>query len=157
MALADLLDAVRTNLAALRDSEDKQDEVRELMRSIYDLYLFLIQLPDGRTDEVLTMFVDQAREPLQSQLWAIEVLAVGRLEILLNSVWEADEWVRVCRERSAIAALNEIFGSPDSPLIDTAELDESIRAKGDDEGFLDPSRIPPGMPAEHWWWHLHRE
>ena len=58
--------------------------------------------------------------------------------------WSKIEFVRELY-RDVVVDLGESF-------MDSDDLDIAVRAIGDDEGGLDPARIPPGTPRSHWWW-----
>jgi len=70
--------------------------------------------------------------------------------------WSGDEWFSLCKRRSKIEFVRELYRDVAVDLgesfMDSEDLDITVRAAGDDEGGLDPSRIPPGMPRSHWWW-----
>jgi len=75
--------------------------------------------------------------------------------------WSGDEWFSLCRSRSRIEFVRDLYrdltpdlapADWDLSFMDCEDLDITVRAAGDDEGGLDPSRIPPGMPRSHWWW-----
>lgn len=71
--------------------------------------------------------------------------------------WSGDQWRSLCKRRSAIEYVRELYRDIasvdwDVSFMDTDDLDIAIRGIGDDEGGLDAARIPSGTPASHWWW-----
>jgi len=69
-----------------------------------------------------------------------------------------NQWYELSMRRSAIQSLLEDYrGTPVAALIkldDVAQLDEELRSLGqnDEQGPVDESAIPRGLPETHWWW-----
>lgn len=82
--------------------------------------------------------------------------AVDRCVQRFTPAFQLDEWLLLCRRRSAFAFLQELSESTEfevaSSTIDLGALDQLIGNVGVDEGGLGPDEVPTAMPAEHWWW-----
>ena len=70
--------------------------------------------------------------------------------------FQHDEWIDACKSRSAIAFLCDMsIGTSLEPFVcslNVDELEDRMMKVGEREGFLDPERIPKGIPESHWWW-----
>jgi hypothetical protein len=102
----------------------------------------------GRTDAADAAFV-AATEPLLSdiELGVYGFLRESRNQLLQEFRFE-DQWQRALERRSAVQFLQDIYGRS----VDTEDVDDLLRERGDLEGFLDTA--PEGVPASHWWWTL---
>lgn len=74
-----------------------------------------------------------------------------------SSEWSGDEWYSLCKRRSRIEFVRELYRelAPvdwDVSFMDVDDLDHVLRSVGQREGGVDPARIPPGTPHSHWWW-----
>jgi hypothetical protein len=70
--------------------------------------------------------------------------------------FQHDEWLEVCRRRSALEFLVDISEGTSfevyAKTLDTLKLDALIADVGEREGYLAANLIPTGIPPEHWWW-----
>jgi len=82
---------------------------------------------------------------------------MSKIEQDLQCTFYDDEWVGLCRERSFIQALKEMYRNTclEEHLsnIDTEDLNDHFRSVGDYEGYLAAEKIPVGIPHSHWWWY----
>lgn len=67
-----------------------------------------------------------------------------------------DEWPSLCMSRSVIQCLlDDYVGTPIPSLFqadDLADLDETLRRVGEQQGPLPADQRIHGLPASHWWW-----
>nr|CTQ90523.1 hypothetical protein [Kibdelosporangium sp. MJ126-NF4] len=71
------------------------------------------------------------------------------------------EWYKACLGRSVLQILLDDFkGTAAADLIgpeeveEIEEIDDLLRAAAPDAAPLEGVLLPPGMPADHWWWFL---
>lgn len=68
------------------------------------------------------------------------------------------EWYEACLGRSVLQiVLDDFQGMAAVDLVDledVEEVDDLLRAAASDAAPLADFLIPPGMPADHWWWML---
>jgi hypothetical protein len=88
-------------------------------------------------------------------------LVLAGISGMLWGGWSEGDWEKLCVRRSGLAFFEEFFRealeSHEYGPFDALELDERIRARSDDEGYLDFAAVPTGVPATHWWWWAPRE
>ncbi len=108
--------------------------------------------PQLSESEPVGSFLKETEAHLDRLLLVVNLFVVQTTNILTSS-WESEEWIEVCKRRSAIEFLRQLFSiSETEEFLDTEEVDELLRTRGRDEGYLKESLIPEGIPPSHWWW-----
>ena len=145
-------------LKALREQYKTIDtwaETRQFMDDIVDIYIALKTNPSIEED---TKFQDYIRES------AIELTSctdyiydfIFKMEQDLCYTFYSNEWIGICWRRSAVEAIKEMYQNTcfeeHFTDLDTEEIDDHIKAKGEYEGYIPQAQIPIGIPSSHWWW-----
>lgn len=100
-------------------------------------------------------YIDLMVKTIQPYRHWLELFITKTQNIFLVG-FQNNEWFDACKRRSAIAFLCDMSnGTPLEPIVcslNVIELENRMMEVGEREGFLDPERIPKGMPKSHWWW-----
>lgn len=156
--LYEKLDRLLDTLKVVREQYKTIDtwaKTRQFMDGIIDVYLALKADPSIAEDPKFQDYIQQSAINLTRFTNYINNFMV-EMEQTLNSTFYNDEWVGICWQRSAIEAIKEMYQN--TPLeehfsdLDTEDLDESIQAKGENEGYIPEEQIPTAIPPSHWWW-----
>jgi hypothetical protein len=134
---------------------EQSHTIRNLMMRMLELYRHLKN--DSSIRETLE-FQEDFKESIPLLNWAVgsgQIFDfISDTEDILSSVFYDNEWEGVCRRRSAIEALKEMYGNTQVAQhfseLDTEDLDLYIKGKGEMEGGVE--KIPDGIPPSHWWW-----
>jgi hypothetical protein len=148
------LNAARKLLAEITAGADAQHraETETFMNCVFVIGQALELQPQLSDAEPVISFLKETEAQLDNLLYPVSRYVVQTTYILASS-WEAEEWVKVCRRRSAIEFFRQLFAiSETNEYLDTEEVDELTRTRGQDEGYLKESSIPEGIPPSHWWW-----
>lgn len=139
----------------VQDEGDPSAHAAEFWDAFYDLYLLTLK---GTDQAVTTAFADVRKASatdLEQQMYVLESAQFDRLESKLNSIWEYDEWLTICRQKSAMEGFNELcspqFSDPYKLGID-GEFDADLKARADKDGFASNEEDPALFPETHWWW-----
>lgn len=143
------LDVARRALEAA----GSDDAAAEVLQPFLDALMSLSQQPDAR--EGLEAFAAET-----SALVANAVVALGRysraIERFVDREFYSDEWYGVAYRRSALEWVRDLYGAraqvEHASWMFVEDLDDMIKHKGDQEGPVEPTRVPPGTPSAHWWW-----
>ncbi|HMG71994.1 MAG TPA: hypothetical protein VK582_00720 [Pyrinomonadaceae bacterium] len=155
--LAKLIDESRKTLAAINAKPSltgRFGEVEAFMDRIFDLALEVHRHPNSRDWPEFVGFLANCCSQMIDLMGDIQQFA-SRTEDQLYGSWDYDEWLEVCKRRSSLAFLMEFCGDINWPSFCgeyCASLDEQIRAKGKEEGYLKAEQIAEGIPSTHWWW-----
>jgi hypothetical protein len=140
---------------ALSGTIDADPDGRQVMGLVYELGLLLHRHSEAFDEARFRELLEESAELMPVALTPIEAY-VGDTERKFSSAWELDEWIWVCNRRSATEFLFELYR--DTPFaehlsrVDASRIDELLRERGHDEGWLPPEKIPEGIPPSHWWW-----
>jgi hypothetical protein len=138
-------------------ARDGRAEVRNLLEGASDVYLMASRDPASIRTPEWTAVLKEAAGRIEAAALSIGRRFAEAMEGLLQTTWYSDEWNRVCRMRTGFAALRELFGPAVTAAVDSAmnteDVDEMIREKGNYEG-QGASSAPRGVPPAHWWWWL---
>lgn len=141
----------------LEDPASRDGAVRPFAQAFYDLYVIRRDEPQSEELERIEAFLAASAPRLRGAMGDIDYALSNRLETALGASWEDQEWLGVCRLRSTMEALRELYG-PHLPMDELMpqddELDALLREKGEDEAFQDPYETPITFPATHWWWGM---
>ena len=83
---------------------------------------------------------------------------LSALEATLFDLDRHEDWARVCRRRSVVEVVRDLYADPaddEAPFVGVADpepVDDLIRQLAERWGYLRDSEVPPGIPASHWWW-----
>jgi hypothetical protein len=154
------MDSNLTYLALLRDGSqaDGTEVDRDEMVELFLDGTFQLATSAGPEDRDTPEFRDYVRESsaLIDEFQHRVQDYVRRTERQARPAFQANEWEQICRRRSAIEFLRELSRGTDYELrtltLDTRALDDLLLDVGQREGYLDPDRIPAGVPPDHWWW-----
>lgn len=154
---ASLLDEVEAAAAELaRDPRpaEGQDAARRLLRALYLVGLAAGTDPAPAATEALRNALHRTA-PLLSRGIPALAYAVVLLENRFYGSWEWD-WRRASEARSALQFLLDLYRGTELEsayeALETGELDEQMRFRGERDGHLSPASIPDGIPSSHWWW-----
>ncbi len=142
-------------LRQTHESVDRRSKIRNFMTGTLDLYLARKENPSlGETPE-FRRYLDESAAQL-TWLGLDITHFISKTEKILEDTFYADEWITVCRNRSAIEALKELYQDTNFgehfDSLDTEDLDDQIQNVGSREGYLSENKIPAGIPHSHWWW-----
>ena len=157
--LADNLKKLQTLEDAVHNQDtttDREELVEDFMSATYELGRQTVQDPATKESAEFSDYKNQAAVILNDYTHRLQTY-VQRTDSIFAVAFQHDEWIAVCKRRSAIEFLREFsegtsFELSSLSLVDTGDLDDNIMAVGENEGHLDPSKIPPGIPGSHWWW-----
>jgi len=137
------------------DGIDRDDALEQFLDGTFDLGVALHRAPDAVPPDELEAYRDRMAEIVDRFHHRVETY-VNRTVRKFRPAFEGDEWQQLCRRRSSVAFLQELSAGTPYALrassIDLSELDDLIIAVGEREGYLDPDKVPDGVPGEHWWW-----
>ena len=92
--------------------------------------------------------IRRARVPMRA--------AISDLEDHVGQEFYGDEWFRAADRRSRIQFVRDLYRDRVdvdwSTFMDVENVDYMMQKRGDEEGPVNPDRIPPGTPSSHWWW-----
>jgi hypothetical protein len=154
-----VLERLRETLARLEQSPkpvgQRKHETDAFLYNIFDLGRALNLKAEARESPDVREFLNASATILPEFTGEFE-LYMGATEDRLIGAWEGGEWELVCRRRSSLEFLVELYRNTDYEeylhRFGCADLDERLRQRGLEEGYLDPSRIPEGIPRSHWWY-----
>jgi hypothetical protein len=156
-SLIKTLEVGRRVLGVLRQGDDRDvtSAIENLMYSAYDLGKAISASPELLSNVELQRFLDEAVSVLKDRYMDLSFYpwtVVHRLE----GSWEGDEWVQLCIARSGLQFFIDLFRetsiSEVVTAVDASDIDEFIRNRGKDEGYVPNGEIPPEIPLSHWWW-----
>lgn len=156
-AFAQRLVQLLAGLHALPAAADPATKVMELMEEVAVVYFAIrAEAALGKTREFKQFIADSTPFVARALPW-IDRYFTPRIEQLLRTNWYGDEWQVVCRMRSSLAALFELY--PPAAIstevqMETDDTDELLRDRGSREGSGASMPAPPGTPRSHWWWWL---
>lgn len=157
------LEHARRDLATLasseQDSEDATDALAELLDDLYDVGKALGASAGLRTSPELQRFLEEAIPVLKARQGDL-LLRPWKIRYRFQGIWEDDEWIQLLVARSGLQFFIELFRetalAENVAELDTSDVDEFIRERGN-EGNLTDEQIPPELPASHWWWWYPKE
>jgi len=156
--LRDLLDAALATLQKFADREtvtERVDLTESFMSQLFDLGLALGRDPQDRSSPEFERFLQESAALLPRAVGDL-CLYVVRTENLFYGTWEYDEWKQVCRRRSTLEFLWELYRETEFSewfeQIELEDLDNLLEERGKREGYLPVEDIPEGVPRAHWWW-----
>lgn len=142
---------------------ERRTGVRAFMDGLLNLYLALKADPSIETEPQFQNYLRESADLLTRITFGIGIF-ISEINQALREPFYSDEWFGICRNRSAVEALRELYQNtnlgehlsvePDLSDLDTRDLDGEIRLKGEKEGFPSQEQIPAGIPSSHWWWWL---
>lgn len=147
-ALAELRSALEAN------ADPETGEMTEIADAFWPYYLAVLDAEDkGAAVSGLSDLADKFA-PLMEYL---DDNLVDRMERLIQSIWEDQEWLLLCRMRSTLEGLKELVNPlvpEDNRIEGDEDLDEMVRGKGEAEAFSPPEGPPAAFPLTHWWWMM---
>lgn len=156
-ALAPLLEEAETAAAGLARTTSPtggQDAARHLLRAVYRVGLAAGSGP-ARPDAEPLRSVLLRTAPLLAQGMPTLSFALHLLENRFHGTWEWD-WEIACEARSAFQFLLDLYRGTGLEAsygwLDTGEVDDQMRFRGERDGFLPHDAVPEGIPPSHWWW-----
>lgn len=152
----DNLQTLHTTLAHIQGRFSEADPYRAAFwDAFYDLYLMYLKGSDPAVSAAFTGFINDNAAQLEAQMYMLESAQFNRMESKLTSIWEFDEWLTLCRQKSALEGFNALcgphFSDPYVLGVDD-EFDDDLKARGDSEGFASYEEDPALFPESHWWW-----
>ena len=156
MTLPEILKDITRNMHLLRDEAQRRDAIPDLMQGMAELAMHFADQPADRDSNVVQKFVAGTADTYKSSAAHIDLVFGNALETLLNSAFEADEWQTVCRRRSAMETVNELYGEAvgEDFMLDAEDIDEMLRDKAEEEAAPAEDQRAMGTPESHWWWRL---
>ncbi len=136
----------------------RQQRAEALMRRLFDLGR---SAPAAWRGSPACVRLAVAAEAALDAIYVDLQLVLAGISGMLWGGWSEGDWEKLCVRRSGLAFFEELFRealeSHEYGPFDTLELDERIRGRADDEGYLDFAAVPGGVPSAHWWWWAPRE
>ena len=148
-----------THLATLREAllanaEPESADFDQVADNFWVYYLSVLNAKDGAAARTGLSELADAFGPMMEYL---DDHLVDRMERLIQSIWEDQEWLRLCALRSTLEGLKELINplvADDERIEADEDLDEMIRGKGALEAFSAPEGPPAAFPLTHWWWSM---
>ena len=152
------IDRVFCTLKVLREQYKTIDtwaETRQLMDDTVDIYMALKTNPSIEEDTKFQDYIRKSAIELTSCTDYIYYFII-QMEQTLDSTFYSNEWDGICWQRSAVEAIKEMYQNTcleeHFDDLDTEEVDDFIKQKGEYEGYIPQAQIPIGIPSSHWWW-----
>ncbi|MEX0369591.1 MAG: hypothetical protein AB3N09_03110 [Tateyamaria sp.] len=148
-----------THLATLRTSLDAQSDpesgdLAQITDAFWDYYVAVLNADDSAAARAGLSDLGDTFAPLMEFL---DDNLVDRMERLIQSIWEDQEWLTLCAMRSTLEGLKELVNPlvpEDARIEDDEDIDEMIRSKGNLEAFAAADGPPAAFPLTHWWWTM---
>lgn len=147
-------DFLRKTMELLKNKnnrEEMEESVRQFFGNLGRIGQGEIKLTDSEIKTFLSetsSLMNAASLTLHRYLFATEVM--------LTNEFYGDEWISVCKRRSNIEFLRNLYHDVFDPdwnfFLNCENLDDMLQQKGDFEGRLPEDQIPEGIPTSHWWW-----
>ena len=150
--------SILTNLLpAIKDSKTRPLASVDFTAAFYDLFIVCQSGLKSEETRTVSDFLEVSAPQLQPQMRYLDYQLVNRIELLLNKSFMGEEWLMLCRLRSTLESLKQLYG-PYLTMADLVpedeELDNQIRTKAESEAFQSPLETPINFPPSHWWWGL---
>lgn len=153
-----LLAELRDIAAAFGSGDWDADVARAdaFVERLYDVGRALEAHPELREGDEWRRFRDATAPRLVANAGGVSRYAHA-LDARLHETFELpDDWLIVCRRRSALAFVGELYGGTDLDEwrsdIEPPDLDETLRYRCKTDGYVAPGDVPEGIPRSHWWW-----
>jgi hypothetical protein len=155
-----LLQTARQSLADLAPGDDDppaEQEIAAFLAALFDVAL--VYGADPAAVGALGAFVNETAPDIRKLVVPLSFYP-GELLDSFEGIWEDDEWVQLCRRRSALQFFLDLYGGSEAWSVMDAireasvALDAYIRERGMLEGCLSDEEIDPAIPRTHWWWWL---
>ena len=164
--ISEIFHRLRQSAEGMRRLNPGDEEVHLatiFMTAIYDLGRAVHLGQIAHDDPSVQAVVAETAEPLRLFHTRLQQY-ISKIEFhLLTNQEEGLEipaYVEACRGRSAVEFLHELYASSAYAdyllLLDTQDLDNLMNERGQAVGWLEPSQVSEGIPAEHDWWFLDR-
>lgn len=156
-SLTPIMENARWHLDALSRGEDGYENgaIEGLMSVAYQLGKVVSASPELLSERAVQRFLGETAAVINEQnvdLSFYQLPVLHRFE----GIWESNEWEQLCVTRSGIQFFVDLFRetalADDVAAINASDIDELIRKRGNDEGYLPDEKIPPEIPLSHWWW-----
>ncbi len=128
---------------------------RDFTEVFYELYVLKQNGLQEEDEKAMVHFLETSAPKLQTILSYLDLKISSQIEKMVSAVFYEKEWLSICKLRSTIEALKELYRSylpVEEYLPLDEELDERIRERGTIEGFVEPRITPSNFPDSHWWW-----
>ncbi|MDP2058933.1 MAG: hypothetical protein Q8J97_04275 [Flavobacteriaceae bacterium] len=106
-------------------------------------------------EKAMIHFLETSAPLLQAVLSPLNFNISHQIEKIVSATFYEKEWLSICKLRSSIQALKELYDPylpVDVLMPQDEELDELISERGKIEGFVEPGVTPSNFPDNHWWW-----
>jgi hypothetical protein len=148
-----LLELLR-RLDAASDPGERERLGDEVMLAVYH---FGRALETGEETDASARELAAASAPLVHRVTGPLGLFARRIPERFSYGWQPEEWEDVCRARSALEFLLELYGPGETAdwlrsQIEPDADDDLLRTRCPEEGLVPPAEVPPGIPRSHWWW-----
>ncbi|PKP25159.1 MAG: hypothetical protein CVU03_09105 [Bacteroidetes bacterium HGW-Bacteroidetes-2] len=128
---------------------------RDFTEVFYDLYVLKKNGLTEEEEKAIQHFLETSASKLQPVLSQLDLKISNQIEKIIGATFYEKEWLSVCKLRSTLEALKELYLPylPMGELMPTdEELDQLISERGKIEGFVAPGITPSNFPDTHWWW-----
>lgn len=150
--LTDTLAPLHSTVPLIADQATRQDAARPFTAAFFRLYATICAgLSEDEKNEA-ERFLTGSAHLIEPALPFLDYNLSERIDARLAAGAEAEDWPIICRLRSTLEAMKELYAPhlPMSDLIpDDPELDQTLR---DHAGDRSGGTAPKGFPAQHWWW-----
>jgi hypothetical protein len=148
------------DVASTPSVEAKEDGAIVLMTDFFHVGLALERKPELRQSPEFVQFFESTLGDVVDAIVGVDQF-ICTTERKCGDTWYDDEWTWVCERRSGVQFFLDLYSrseiSAAIELIEVRGLDQALRHRGEFEGHLEESEIPPGIPYTHWWWWLPKQ
>jgi hypothetical protein len=145
---------INTGQSPTGQKVDRALLMENFLMATYDLGLLLSNEPCLKESLDFIEYIEDSIFLLQPLKGRISDF-IQDTEFILTYAFQGNEWLQVCRNRSAIEFLKTFYQTTIKTKVAKAwhacVLDKKIRRVGEIEGLIS-EEIPVGIPSSHWWW-----
>jgi hypothetical protein len=132
---------------------NRQVILANFMEQTFEIGLQTRLNPSIKTQDDFARYVQVCCSLLENFMHRIQTY-IDETTSMFDFAFEYDEWIIISRNRSAIEFLREFVSNTEftayAMSLDTLSLDDWLASS--EEGYLEDTDIPAGVPTDHWWW-----
>lgn len=154
-SLLERMEGTLRTMQAVEPVASRADRTNRVMADFYELGLLLVRCPEFGHSVELRTFLRNSAPLLPAIIFDIERF-IHSMEDKLHSSWDISPWRAISRNRSSLQFLRDLYEDTNFREFlvnfDLSKLDDLMRQRGHDGGYLSDDEIPSRIPAAHWWW-----
>jgi hypothetical protein len=154
-SLLERMEATLRTMQAVEPIKSRVDRTNRFMAYLYELGLLLLRCPQLDHSAELQTFLQSTAPLLRAIIFDVERF-IDSMEDEMYSSWEISPWIGISRDRSSLEFLRKLYKDTQFGEFlcnfDLSKVDDLLRRRGNDGGYLSDAEIPSGIPAAHWWW-----